>query len=154
MNTQTLKLLVTIITPLVLGAVLGFYTHKVCTKLPQPSIVPYALGNSQVAKPSIVTNTQIVTKVIPGKPGECPTVETSAIGGTTIAPPKETAHVDVAISRPYSVGLSAIPRLGLPQTYRLEGGMHVFNSPVAITVGTSLSNNNVAVPDVGLRVDF
>ena len=154
MNTQTLKLLVTIITPLVLGAVLGFYTHKVCTKLPQPSIVPYALGNSQVAKPSIVTNTQIVTKVIPGKPGECPTVETSAIGGTTIAPPKETAHVDVAISRPYSVGLSAQPRLGVPTLYRAEVGMRLMGSPVAVTLGTSMSSGSIVVPDVGLRVDF
>lgn len=144
MNTQMLKLLVTISTSLALGGVFGYtWGNK-----PAQGIVPYALASTQA--PTIVTKTQTVTKVIPGKPGECPTVEVTATGGSTIAPPTGGTN---AVQTAYALGLSAQPRLGVPARWRLDGAVRLGNSPLMVTAGASLYQSNL-IPDVGLRINF
>jgi hypothetical protein len=140
-NTQLLKLLVTVGTSLALGVSLGWWGKGKTITYP-PSVIPYA--------PAIVTKTQTVTKIIPGKPGECPSVEVTA--GSVIAPP-QPAGVSHAAQAAYSLGLSAVPRMGVPDEWRVAGAVRLGNSPLMVTAGGSLRQKSI-VPDIGLQVEF
>lgn len=142
MNTHTLKLLVTVSTSLALGGVLGWWGKSLSTTTP-PSLIPYA-----IERPAVVAKGRVVTKVIPGKPGDCPTVETSATVDTTTPAGKSYVVKDA-----YALGLSAQPRLGVPHAWRLDAAVRLGNSPLMVTGGVGLYQNNLT-PDVGLRLTF
>lgn len=141
MNTHT-KLLVTVGTSLVLGVVLGWGVRGWFNPaaLP-PSPVPYAIGQT----------VRTITKLVPGKPGECPSVEVTS--SSNYVPTTGTSVPKVGTHDKYSLGLHAVPRAGVPTEWRGSFGMRLLDTPLVGEVGVSYRESHV-IPDLGVRVTF